>query len=146
MKLLLLLTFLFSFTPIFARTVNINTNIDTFNLEGSKIYAFSDTNYLGVYGTVDASGVLSLEVPEGAVKYRVNYAGETYTNLSTSSNINIDFIRPVTIYSNIDGYNLAGKRVYVFEGNSYKSVWKNFAEDGTIKIYLPNKAYRFRID
>jgi len=89
------------------RRVVIDSNNGDHNLSGTRVYAFSGNSYTGLSQKVGEDAKATFYPPDSEFRYRVDYAGQVYTETTDSEAINVAY-RVVTLDSNNDGFNLAG--------------------------------------
>lgn len=118
--------------------------------ENINVYLYSATDqYLGEYQTTDASGQISVSLPEMAYKVRADYMNEQYWSQEftwENSNINIPMSKAdITVTEN--GQALEGVKVYAFTASgSYLGLNQTTNTNGNVNFSLPEGTYTFRSD
>ncbi len=121
---------------------------------GLKVYAFDGTTYTNFSATTDASGQVSLRLPEGNYRFRADINGTQFW--SGESNhcavpgctiVSIDVSVPVVVrvLDDLD-MPLSGVNVYAFDGDTYTNFSAATGADGEAIFTLPAGSYRFRAD
>jgi RHS repeat-associated protein len=122
--------------------------------EGLKVYAFNGTTYTGYNGTTDASGSVTLTLPQGNYRFRSDLNGaqfwsgtENHCTLPGCANARITTTKPVVVtVAGETGQPYAGLHVYAFDGTRYTGYNGLTGEDGRVTFTLPQGSYRFRAD
>lgn len=151
MKFYLLFIFLLFTSLNFSRTVNLDSNVSDFNLSGTRVYVYVGNVYQTIFGTFDTNGLLSLEVPDGDVRYRIDFGGKHYIEATSASSILVDMnsfgFRDVLVDGSANKEFLVNNRVYVFnELGAYQSANSKFDENGFANLFLPPNNFKYRID
>ncbi|MCO4781912.1 MAG: S8 family serine peptidase [Candidatus Cloacimonetes bacterium] len=133
------------------RNVVIDSGADKDKTYKKRVYAFDENNkYQGVWSSFDVNGKATMLLPKKDYKYRVDYRGQWFTPVSANALVNVklsDFgFRDVTVASTLDKATLKGKRVYAYIGDKYQGVYGSFDVNGEVKMYLPTKEYKYRVD
>ena len=121
---------------------------------GLNVYAFHETTYTGFSGTTNASGELTLTLPEGNYRFRADFNGtqfwsdaENHCDVPNCPQITITVTVPLTVtVEDTGGTARAGLPVYVFDGNTYTNFSSVTGADGQAVFTLPQGSYHFRAD
>jgi len=140
--------------PIPEGTARAHVTMAGQDLEGIKVYVFSDQNaYLGVYETTDSGGIASFRLPAGTYKFRADHqvnqywvTGDILADLI--NNIEIDTGGGEFVFAIDTGMDpLMGTRVYVFnEGGAYLGLHADSDNNGQVKFHLSDGSFKFRVD
>ena len=118
----------------------------------ARVYVFNEKDkYQGVWGALDASGKVKFYLHDDAYKYRVDYRGQWFTELSKDAVVKTSLenfgFRNVKIDVSANKDLVKKSRVYVFDGNKkYQGVWGTLDENGKTELYLAKKNYSYRLD
>ena len=121
-------------------------------LNNVRVYAFADEgNYIGIYGNSDAQGLVTLDIPDGAFKFRADYRGHQYWSNSVNTpgqdtaviKTNEQAVSVAVIDSS--GSGISNVRVYAFTSNDrYVGTYGNTDAAGIVLLPLPDGTYKFR--
>jgi RHS repeat-associated protein len=122
-----------------------------------KVYVFKGNTYTGHNGITNESGEVTLTLPQGDYRFRVDKHGYQYFSASEnhctvpecgSADIHVPFFAEVSVSAvYYDGVRLSGIPVYVFDGETYTGITTIIKEDVQVaNIWLPEGSYRFRVD
>lgn len=122
--------------------------------EGVPVYAFDDSTYTGFNGTSDASGEVTLTLPEGSYRFRADYnetqfwSGEAnHCAVPGCSGATVVVTLPVTVtVEDTNGVPKEGIPVYVFDGTTYTNFNGTTDINGEVAFTLLQGSYRFRAD
>ncbi len=122
--------------------------------EGLNIYAFDGVNYTGHHGATNASGQVTLTLPEGSYRFRADLNGtqfwsgtENHCTVPGCSTAGITVTLPITVtVRDTDGAPKEGLNVYAFDGATYTGYNKITNESGQAVFTLPLGSYHFRAD
>ncbi len=128
--------------------------------EGLPVYAFDESIYTGVHGTTDAAGQVSLDLPDGAYRFRADFnplsgaggtqfwSGETnHCTVPDCTAVGITVTIPLTVtVLDTDGQPAEGLPVYAFNESAYTGYHATTDVNGQVSLTLPQGAYRFRAD
>jgi len=108
--------------------------------------------YSGYHGVTNADGVLSLRLPEGDYRFRVDVNSTQFWSqdtcaVPTCGIIPITVTLPVTV-TVLDSVEMphAGIEVYAFNGTTYTGKHATTDENGQVQMTLPVGDYHFRAD
>lgn len=122
--------------------------------EGLKVYAFNGTIYTGYSSTTNASGNVTLTLPQGSYHFRSDLNGtqfwsgaENHCTLPGCKTIQVVVTKPITVtVQDTDGAAQAGLKVYAFNGTTYTGYSGTTDASGQVTLTLPQGSYRFRSD
>ena len=121
---------------------------------GLPIYAFNGTAYTGYSGTTNASGEVTLTLPQSSYRFRSDRngtqfwsAGENHCSIPgcTSAQVTVTIPVVVTVRST-SGTPQSGLPVYAFDGSAYAGYYSSTNANGEATLTLPEGSYRFRAD
>ena len=127
-----------------------------FPREGVMVNLFSDADtYLGISGTTDPGGKVTLRLPEGGYKFRADYQGSRYW--SAVETLAADQVNPVIVSMSGGAFGftvwktaadpLAGARCYVFDDSgTYLGLSGATNNDGQVFFDLAQGFRKFRVD
>ena len=119
---------------------------------GLLVYAFDGTIYTNFHGTTDAAGQVSLRLPPGDYRFRVDLNGTQFWSGGTNhctvpecTMASITVTEPVTVTVQDDiGNPRSGLQVYAFSGGVYTNIHATTDASGQVVFTLPEASYRFR--
>jgi RHS repeat-associated protein len=122
--------------------------------EGVPVYAFDGSTYTGFNGTSDASGEVTLTLPEGSYRFRADYNGTQFWSGEANhcavpgcSGATVVVTLPVTVtVEDTNGVLKEGVPVYVFDGTTYTNFTGTTDINGEVEFTLLQGSYRFRAD
>jgi RHS repeat-associated protein len=121
---------------------------------GLPVYAFDGASYTGFHATTDASGQVSLTLPEGSYRFRADINGTQFfsspSNGCTIPGCTDDAVAvtvPVAVtVQDTNGVPQVGLPVYAFSAGVYTGYYGTTDASGQVELTLPEGAYRFRAD
>jgi hypothetical protein len=129
-------------------------NSDTNPMVNLSVYAFDGTTYKGYSGITDANGAITLTLPLGNYRFRVDYNGTHFwsgaANTCTVAGCVTDSVtvsKPVTLtLSSANNNPVENIHVYAFDGATYSGYSVITNSSGQAVFTLPFGNYRFRAD
>jgi Flp pilus assembly pilin Flp len=136
--------------PFTVRVIDAQDN----GLDNVRVYAFSEAgNYIGVYGNTNSNGAVTLDIPDGAFKFRADYRSNQYWSPSAQTPAENTAViqtneQEVSIsVTDGSGSGISNVRVYAFSGSgNYVGIYGNTGSDGVISLPLPEGTFKFRAD
>jgi RHS repeat-associated protein len=121
---------------------------------GVSVYAFNGTTYTGYHGTTDASGQVSMTLPQGSYRFRADINGtQFWSGASNHCDVPACSSASVTVTNGLlvtvqdtEGAPKAGLKVYAFNGTTYTGFNSTTNANGQVTFTLPQGSYRFRAD
>jgi len=120
------------------------------------VYVFDGNTYTGFNGRTDSAGQVSLTLPEGNYRFRVDKNNVQYWSnpenhcavpACTSAGVSVQQFAPVVVtVTNTGRAPEGGLPVYVFDGVAYTGFNGITGQDGALAMTLPEGNYRFRAD
>ena len=119
-------------------------------LSGTTIYLFTEAgSYMGVSATTDGSGQAMFSLPAISYKLRGDHLSQQYWSapfVQTDVSIEVPY-SVANVHVTDTGADVAGARVYVFNGSSsYLGIYGTTDDYGQVSFDLPAGTYRFRAD
>lgn len=143
-------------TPVYGSvTISVVDSAST-ALAGLPVYVFNGSTYTGWSGTSNASGQVTLNLPEGSYRFRSDLNGQQYFS-STSNHCTVPTCTNTQITSAVFGQvtvtvtDSAGTvqpnlPVYAFRDTTYTGFNGITDANGQVTLNLPQNNYRFRTD
>ncbi len=131
-------------------TVLSNTGVLQANL---KVWVFDETTWSGYGGTTNAQGQVTLTLPQGYYRFRVDYPGYQFwsgTNNHcavpgcTSTTVTLNISVTVTVLNG--SFPDSGVNVWVFNNSTWTGLGGVTNAQGQVTFTLPVGGYRFRVD
>lgn len=121
---------------------------------GIKVYAFDGTTYTNYSGTTDASGQVTLTLPQGNYRFRADLNGTQFWSDSANhcalpgcASASIVVTLPMTVrVQSQTGDAYPNLPVYAFDGTVYTGFHGTTDANGNVTFTLPQGSYRFRAD
>lgn len=123
-------------------------------MAGKTIYAFNGSTYTGYNKVTDVNGQVSITLPEGSYRFRVDVDGtqfwsgaENHCAIGSCGEVMISVPEAVLVsVQDTDGTPKADLKVYAFDGTTYINFNDTTNADGQVSLRLPQGSYRFRAD
>ncbi|MFQ5400204.1 MAG: hypothetical protein ACE5E7_11475 [Anaerolineae bacterium] len=137
--------------PFTVKVVDLNGQ----GLSNVRVYAFNgEKQYSGAYGNTDASGNLTLPLPDGDYFFRADYRAHQYwsnaaviTPDANTAVVNTGERTFTVRVLDADGKGIPDVRVYAFNGEKqYSGAYGNTDANGNLNLLLPDGDYFFRAD
>jgi len=139
--------------------ITLPLTVTVMNIEGEvqeelPVYAFDGSTYTGYHGTTDAAGLVSLTLPEGNYRFRVDFNGTQFWSDTqnhcavpdcSGAQVVVTYAMPVTV-QNVEGEAKAGVTIYAFNNETYTGYHGTTDTNGQTAFTLPQGSYRFRAD
>ena len=142
--------------PVFGEVAISVTNSANLPQEGLPVYAFDGNTYKGFSGTTDASGLVTMILPEGNYRFRTDLNGGQFFSSTenlcavpacTTSAISVPQFESVTVtVMDTLGIPQVGLPVYAFDGSTYTGYNSTTDANGQVVLLLREGSYRFRAD
>jgi len=121
---------------------------------GLKVYAFTGPTYTGYNGTTDASGQVTLTLPQGSYRFRADLNGTQFWSSDTNNctlpgctGAVVTVTNPLTVtVQDPSSTPKSGVNIYAFNGSTYTGYSGRTDVNGRAVFTLPQGSYRFRAD
>lgn len=122
--------------------------------QGLPVYVFTGATYTGYHATTNASGQVSLHIPQGNYRFRADLNGTYFWSGAANhcevpgcGSASVTVSKPLTVtVQDTDGAPKEGLKVYAFDGTTYAGYNKTSDANGQAVFTLPQGNYRFRAD
>jgi len=137
-------------------------NSDDMPEAGLHVYAFDGITYTNYSGTTNASGQVTLTLPQGEYRFRVDKNGTQFwssagndcgvpgcvaATVETTIPVTVTVLDPSTLLrAGMCGAPQVGLHVYAFDGTTYTNFSGTTNAEGQVTMTLPQGEYRFRAD